>query len=224
LRIEEALSRHTQSSILNPQFSILNPPFMPRNPPFVAWPWKARASPRIVMSIMKSLRFALLLFLLSLSASLFAQSDSPKAFERLKALAGNWQGAIHTTPPTPAIDGAAMNVSLRVTSMGNTLMHEMTGAGRPDDPITMFYLAEDNLELVHYCDAGNRPRMTGKPSADGKQVVFEFAHVDGSTKYGHMHHVVFTFIDENHHAEEWTFMTPGGKPVVANVELTRVAK
>ena len=87
-------------------------------------------------------------------------------------------------------------------------MHEMTGAGRPDDPITMLYLDEDRLLLTHYCDAGNRPRMAGKVSPDGKTVEFDFLDVAGSTQYGHMHHAVFTVIDENHHIEDWTYMNP----------------
>ena len=102
-----------------------------------------------------------------------------------------------------------MQVTLRATSMGNALMHEMTGAGRPDDPITMLYLDEDRLLLTHYCDAGNRPRMAGKMSPDGKTVEFDFLDVAGSTQYGHMHHAVFTVIDANHHTEDWTYMSPG---------------
>ena len=114
-----------------------------------------------------------------------------------------------------------MQVTLRATSMGNALMHEMTGAGRPDDPITMLYLDEDRLLLTHYCDAGNRPRMAGKVSPDGKTVEFDFLDVAGSTQYGHMHHAVFTFIDENHHIEDWTYMKPGDKPVRAHFDLHR---
>lgn len=172
---------------------------------------------------MKPLHFALALLLMSLSPSLLAQSDATKTFGKLKTLAGEWEGVIHTTPPSPEIEGKAMKVSLRVTSMGNVLMHEMTGAGRPDDPITMFYLASDQLELTHYCDAGNRPRMIGKQSDDRKSVVFEFADVAGPLKYGHMHNVVMSYgADENHHSEDWTFMLPGGKAVQAHVDLTRM--
>ena len=114
-----------------------------------------------------------------------------------------------------------MQVSLRATSMGNALMHEMTGAGRPDDPITMLYLDGDRLLLTHYCDAGNRPRMTGKMSPDGKTVEFDFLDVAGSTQYGHMHHAVFTTLDPNHHIEDWTFMVEGDKPVHAHFDLQR---
>jgi hypothetical protein len=114
-----------------------------------------------------------------------------------------------------------MHVSLRVTSMGNALVHEMTGGGRPDDPITMFYLDGDRLLLTHYCDAGNRPRMTGKTSPDGKKVEFDFVDVAGSLRYGHMHHAVFTVIDANHHTEDWTYVMPGDKPVRAHIDLQR---
>ena len=36
-----------------------------------------------------------------------------------------------------------------------------------------------------------------------------------------MHHAVFTFIDENHHTEDWTYMMPGDKPVRAHFDLQR---
>ena len=151
----------------------------------------------------------------------FAQSDAQKSFDQLKTLAGSWEGHVTTLPLQPDIEGNLTQVSLRVTSMGNALLHEMKGAGRPDDPITMVYLDENRLLLTHYCDAGNRPRMTGKISPDGKTVEFTFLDVAGSTQYGHMDHAVFTVIDANHHTEEWTYMGPGDKPVHARIELQR---
>lgn len=169
---------------------------------------------------MKSLRLMLPIVLLSLSTMAFAQSEAQKSFDQLKTLAGTWEGQVTTVPPHAEIDGKLMQVSLRVTSMGNALMHEMTGAGRPDDPITMLYLDNDRLMLTHYCDAGNRPRMTGKMSPDGKTVEFEFLDVVGNMQYGHMHHSVFTVLDANHHTEDWTFMQ-GDKPVRAHLDLQR---
>ena len=119
---------------------------------------------------MKSLRFMLSVVLMSLSTVAFAQSDAQKSFDQMKTLAGSWEGHVTTLPPKAEIEGKLMQVSLRTTSMGNALMHEMTGAGRPDDPITMLYVDGDRLLLTHYCDAGNRPRMVAKVSPDGKTV------------------------------------------------------
>ena len=176
---------------------------------------------------MKSLRvIPSLMVLLSLCAVAFAHSEGPKSdaqksFDSLKALAGSWEGHVTTVPPQPDIEGKPAHLSLRVTSMGNAMVHEMTGEGRPDDPITMLYLDGDRLLLTHYCDAGNRPRMTGKMSPDGKTVEFDFLDVSGSTQYGHMHHAVFTMIDANHHTEDWTYMMPGDKPVHAHFDLQR---
>jgi hypothetical protein len=171
-----------------------------------------------------------------LSTVAFAQSeaqkatptDSQKAFDKVKTLAGSWQGRVTTTPPQPGMgDGALTDISLRITSRGNAMVHEMKEAGTADDPsrydhpVTMFYLDSDRLLLTHYCDAGNRPRMSGKMSSDGKTVEFEFLDLSGGTQYGHMDHAVFTFIDANHHIEEWTYMMPGDKPVHARFDLQR---
>jgi hypothetical protein len=186
---------------------------------------------------MKSHRFMLLLVLLSLSTLAFAQSageksapksDAQKSFDTLKTLAGKWTGGVSVDPPQPEWgNDTHMEISLRVTSRGNALVHEMQEAGKPEDPtrydhpVTMLYLDSDRLLLTHYCDAGNRPRMTGRLSPDGKRVEFDFLDVAGSTEYGHMQHAVFTVIDANHHIEEWTFLMPGDKPVHARMDLVR---
>jgi len=162
---------------------------------------------------MKSARFVLYLLLVSLSTLTFAQSDAQKSFDKLKTLAGSWQGSY---------EGKPMQATLRVTSMGNAIEHEMKGEG-PDDPITMFYLDGDRLLLTHYCDAGNRPRMAGKLSPDGKTLEFDLVDVGNysSTQAGHMQHAVFNIIDANHHTEEWTFFLEGKPPMIARLDLKR---
>jgi hypothetical protein len=200
---------------------------------------------------MKSLRSILALVLMSLCTLAFAQSDAQtavtqldshmnhpqkpaapksetqKSFDALKSLAGTWEGVVNVNPPVPEIDGKASVITMRVTSRGNALVHEMKGAGLPDDPakydhpLTMFYQDNDRLLLTHYCDAGNRPRMVARTSPDGKTLEFDFIDVAGSTKYGNMYHAVFTMMDENHHSEEWTYMLPGNKPMRAHFDLKR---
>lgn len=185
---------------------------------------------------MKPLRFVLFVLFLSVPAASRAQSAThvmpatsdaaaapltAKAFDQLKTLAGSWVGRLSTFPSDPRVDGNFAQFSLRVTSLGNAFVHEMSISGRADHPLTMFYRDADRMLLTHYCDAGNRPRMVATPSADGKTIDFEFLDLAGGNEYGHMHHATFTFIDENHHTEDWTYMTPGDKPVRAHFDLQR---
>jgi len=167
--------------------------------------------------------------LMLLSTVALAQPDAQKSFDNLKALAGTWEGRVTTDPSMPGMDkpNALMQITMRVTSRGNALVHEIKEAGTPDDPmkydhpVTIFYLDSDRLLLTHYCDAGNRPRMTARSSPDGKTVEFDFLDLSGGTQFGHMHHAVFTFIDADHHTEDWTYMMPGDKPVRAHFDLRR---
>jgi len=161
---------------------------------------------------MKSLRFMLsVVVLMSLSVAAFAQSDAQKSFDKLKTLAGTWEGTF---------EGGPVHISLRVTSMGNAILHEMKGGG-PENPITMLYLDGDRLVLTHYCDAGNRPRMVGTISPDGKTITFNFVDVTGSTQQGHMQSAVFSLIDSEHHTETWNFAMADGKQMGGLLELKR---
>ena len=178
---------------------------------------------------MKSLRVLLPLVLLAFAASALAQSDAQKSFDALKTLAGDWQGPVTVNPPMPEMSGGSntMHISLHVTSRGHALVHEMQEAGTPldpakyDHPVTMMYLDGDQLNLVHYCDAGNRPHMVARKSTDGKTMEFDLVDVSGGNDYGHMQHAVFTIVDADHHLEDWTYFMPGDKPMHAHFELQR---
>ncbi len=194
---------------------------------------------------MKTLRLVLSFVVLSVPSVAFAQSsvapvfskalesslasapsEAEKSFTTMKSLAGEWEGPV-AVPDMPQMSGGKpVHLSLRVTSRGHALVHEFQEAGTPldatkyDHPVTMVYLDGEQLTLIHYCDAGNRPRMTGKMSPDGKTIEFEFKDISGSTEH-HMHHSVFTIIDANHHTEDWTFMMKD-KPIHAHFDLHRI--
>ena len=182
---------------------------------------------------MKKIRFlltfaALTAALLAVSASAFAQSDAQKSFDTLKTLGGDWKGSVKIDPPDAEMStDKPLHISMRVTSRGNAIVHEMQEEGTPldaakyDHPVTMFYVDGDHLNLVHYCDAGNRPHMIARTSPDGKTVEFDFADLSGGNQFGHMYHAVFKIIDANHHSEDWTYMMPGDKPMHAHMDLQR---
>lgn len=158
-------------------------------------------------------------------------TEAQQTFAQMKTLAGSWEGPVTVNPLMPGMNDQPikpLRVTIRVTSRGNAIVHEFQEANTPldparyDHPVTMFYVDAEKLNLVHYCDAGNRPHMTGKVSPDGKSVEFDFADLSGGNQYGHMYHAVFTFIDADHHTEEWTYMMPGDKPIHARMDLHRV--
>ncbi|HXJ41863.1 MAG TPA: hypothetical protein VNH18_21475 [Bryobacteraceae bacterium] len=141
------------------------------------------------------------------------QSDAQKAFEKLKTLAGSWEGTYM---------GMSGKVTIRATSTGNAILLEMTSPGGPDDPITMIYVDGNRLLLTHFCDSGNRPRMQGRLSPDGNTVTFDFLDVSGSAEKFLMHDVVFTLVDADHHIEAWTYSLNGKPPIRApGIQLQR---
>lgn len=156
------------------------------------------------------------------------KTEAQLEFDQLKQLAGEWQGRVSLDPPMKGMGDTDLRLTMRVTSRGNTITHEFQQANTPldftkyDHPITMIYIDDnDQLSLIHYCDAGNRPRMTAKKLPDGS-IDFSFVDLTGPTKYGNMDHATFTPIDQDHHIQEWTFKLPGDKLMHAKMNLTRV--
>jgi hypothetical protein len=150
----------------------------------------------------------------SIAQNATAPSDAQKAFDKMKALEGSWQGTIMNIP---------INVTIRLASSGTAILHEATtdGGRPPNHEITMFYVEGDRLLATHYCDGGNRARFEGKMSPDGQSSEFNFLDVTGSTRGGLVKRMVFTTIDANKHVIEFTFMKPDGKPIELRGEFER---
>lgn len=182
---------------------------------------------------MKIHRIALLAALAALpqiASAQAPQTETQKAFAFLKQFEGSWIAPVKVPgmDKPPAQIGDSVRITMRVLSRGNSIAHEIHGAALPHDPakydhpLTVIYLDDDQLTLTHYCDSSNRPRMVaGKLSPDGKTIEFDFTDMAGTNKYGHMHHALFTFIDKDHHIQEWTWMMPDGRPVKLRSELRR---
>jgi hypothetical protein len=164
----------------------------------------------------KTIAVSVVLTLATIAAA--AQSNTQNSFDLMKSLAGNWEGKTEA--------GDLVGVSYRMTGGGSALMSEIRTSkpGHSDDMITMIHVDNGRLLLTHYCSAGNQPRMAATISPDGKSITFDF--VDGTNltdaQPGHMQRVTLTFIDENHHIEEWHFAAPG-KELVQKFDLQRKA-
>jgi hypothetical protein len=148
-----------------------------------------------------------------------ALTDSQRSFDDLKGLAGTWTGQVTTDPPDPEINGP-IQVTMRVASRGNVVIHEIAPGGVPEP--TLIYLEDDRLTLVHYCEAGNRPRLVARKSPDLRSVNFEFVDISGSKSPAYLQRFTFTIIDADHHTEDWTFMLPDNGVLHAHFDLKRV--
>ena len=161
---------------------------------------------------MKKSRIALPLLVVLFSIAAAAQSDAGASFDKIKSLDGTWVGKNSK--------GQSFEVTFRTTSGGSAVMSEIQAPG--EDMITMFHMDRGRLLMTHYCAAGNQPRMQAKTSPDGNTFTFEFLDATNldSPAAGHMHRMVLTVIDKNHHTEDWTFLQDG-KEMKEHFELQR---
>jgi hypothetical protein len=179
----------------------------------------------------RSLVLLLCAALLSPCTSAFAQGPPPQgapatqsraeiSFEGLKGLAGQWTGTVKTNPTSPDLDGP-IQVTMRVASRGSLLVHEIAPGGVPEP--TMIYVDGDHLTLVHYCEAGNRPRLIARGDTNLKTVDFVFDDISGSKSPLYLRRFVFRLVDPDHHTEDWTFALADGKTLLAHFDLKRTA-
>jgi hypothetical protein len=162
---------------------------------------------------MKSLKLATIMAIFLVlgqgqALNLAGQSTPASAgFEKLKSLAGEWQG---TT--TEGGKEVPVDTSFRLVSDGSALMNDLMG-GTPHEMITMFHMNGNELMATHYCAAHNQPRFLMAPSSDPKVMDFEFKDATNlaSPTAPHMVDVRLTFVDANHHIEDWTFLANGQK-------------
>ena len=127
-----------------------------------------------------------------------AQQPAAVAFDKLKALAGDWID----------VDGSfgmkdQVAVTYRVTG-GGTSVVETLFAGTPHEMTTVYYKDGTNVALTHYCAAGNQPRMRAT-TTDGSALDFAF---DGGTnldpaKDGHMHAGRIEFLGPDRVKAQW---------------------
>lgn len=141
------------------------------------------------------------------------------AFERLKSLAGRWEG------PIGAENGPVGAVEYRVTSGGKTVM-EIQFPGEPHEMISMYYVDGANLVAKHYCAMGNQPEMKLDESTsteNGLHFVFTGGtNLDPSTDT-HVHGGTIAIKDDRLESA-WDVYAAGKKEDSNRFFLTRVAK
>ena len=131
----------------------------------------------------------------------FAGTNSAAAFDQIKALVGHWQEA------TPTDAKASMDIELTANGTAVLERFHMIESGKAVEMTTLYYLDGDHLKMTHYCMAGNQPTMRATYAPDAKTLTFDFESASNlkSPNDGHMHHAVYTFLDNDHFKTRWTF-------------------
>jgi hypothetical protein len=140
------------------------------------------------------------------------------AFEQLKSLVGHWK--MQTTNMQDA------TLDLELTSGGTAVLERfhMINESKPVEMITLYYLDGDQLKLTHYCMAGNQPTMRATYAPETKTLTFDFESATNlkSPNDGHMHHAVYTFLDNDHFKTTWTFQKDQKPAFTEDVTYIRV--
>lgn len=142
------------------------------------------------------------------------------AFERFKALAGEW---------VAAEDGEMSKkgdlvARYAVTAAGSAVV-ETVFPGSPHEMVTVYHADGRDLVLAHYCMEGNQPRMRAK---DPQGTRFDFAY-DGGTNIDprrdrHMHSAWVSLLGADEIQSEWTELAEGKTVLVAKMHLLRKAR
>ncbi len=172
---------------------------------------------------MKRLLLVAPLLLVAWFATAFAQTKpqtqmppkkpSSPMFDRIKSLAGEWQGKMS--------DGTPVETTYRVVSNGSAVMNVLDPGG-PFEMVTMFHQDGPAVMVTHYCAMGNQPRMLARSMTKPNVIEFSFKDVTNLTSpaEGHMAGLILTFVDADHHRQEWVSQD-GGKEHRDTFELTR---
>jgi hypothetical protein len=142
-----------------------------------------------------------------------------QAFERFKALAGEW---------VAAEDGEMSKkgdlVARYAVTAGGSAVVETVFPGSPYEMVTVYHADGRDLVLTHYCMEGNQPRMRAR-GASGSRFDFEF---DGGTNVDprrdkHMHSATVELVGNDEIRTVWTELAEAKPVLVVKSHLVRKA-
>lgn len=145
-------------------------------------------------------------------------SPARAAFERFKALDGQWIGR--------STKGWEERSTVRVIAGGSCVMQTSFDAHPNETMVTMFHMDGPDLILTHYCVAKNQPRLKAtKFGEDGMTVTFTFMDATNlpSRDAGHMDQAVFTLESPDRYTSQWTWYQNGQERWMERIENVRAS-
>lgn len=137
------------------------------------------------------------------------------AFEKIKALAGEWDAPY---------DGKIMKDTFRVVSSGSAVLHTESWDGNTQGAVSLIYPNGNELWFDHYCDLENQPRFAARPQPNSNVIVFELRDITNlrSPDAEYFHRGTFHFIDRDHHIQDWQWFKDGKQKEMLRLDFRRV--
>jgi hypothetical protein len=165
------------------------------------------------------LLFLSLLFLLvPMPATPSSTSRAAAAFEKLKALEGDWDSY--------STKGWSGDMSLRVIARGSAIVatSHFEEAHPGETMLSVFHLDGDRLLLTHYCVARNQPRLEATeigPDLATIRFTFRDATNLSSRDAGHMDKAVYRIEGLDRFASRWTWYQKGKESWMEEIRYER---
>jgi len=166
------------------------------------------------------------LFLLCLSVwampngQSFAQTKETAAFDKLRGLAGNWEGTFVWSGGRDAT--GKMDAQYYTTGNGSAVVENLTQDGVPS-MTSVYHLDGADLRLTHFCAAQNQPRLKATViDPDKGEIMFSFVDITNlhSPTSGHVEGLEIRFMAPNHVTLRFHFKS-GDKDSQEVVDLRR---
>jgi len=150
----------------------------------------------------KSLRTVQAIALLTGAFAQAALADGPgqqAAFERLKALAGDWAGRMEDP-----LSGPPATLRYEVDS-GGTAVIERQNTGQSFESVIVYYLADGKLRATLYSGAGNQPSYRFGKDSTADLLLLE---LDGGSGFdpardGHVHRGEIRMLSQDRIEQRW---------------------
>lgn len=138
-------------------------------------------------------------------------------FERLKSLAGEWQGTSKTGEESDPL------VAEYVVSSGGTIVIERLFAHTPHEMVSIYEEDGGKVVMTHYCMLRNKPKMS-LTSADNNTMRFDLTTGNDfdASKDRHMHSLIVAFEGDDEIQQQWTCFNEGKNEHTTVVDLKRV--